>query len=195
MNEKSKTRRNARKEVRRLFEKYLDLDKLDYKKRGHLINPKSILIGLGVAFGLYSIGFVITYMAMNNNVLSLHGFSKLVWIMMIPTTVIGLFVWQLAKNRMEYPLRQDILKYMQELESNGGLLWKFSPLIDLSGVEDMDTKKALAKSREGKVEELAVEDYTDAVSWLHQVLTNTDNRSFPTSVAESVLENFNMEAK
>ena len=195
MNEKSKTRRNARKEVRRLFEKYLDLDKLDYKKRGHLINPKSILIGLGVAFGLYSIGFVITYMAMNNNVLSLHGFSKLVWIMMIPTTVLGLFVWQLAKNRMEYPLRQDILKYMQELESNGGLLWKFSPLIDLSGVEDMDTKKALAKSREGKVEELAVEDYTDAVSWLHQVLTNTDNRSFPTSVAESVLENFNMEAK
>lgn len=195
MNEKSKTRRNARKEVRRLFEKYLDLDKLDYKKRGQLINPKSILIGLGVAFGLYSIGFVITYMAMNNNVLSLHGFSKLVWIMMIPTTVIGLFVWQLAKNRMEYPLRQDILKYMQELESNGGLLWKFSPLIDLSGVEDMDTKKALAKSREGKVEELAVEDYTDAVSWLHQVLTNTDNRSFPTSVAESVLENFNMEAK
>ena len=195
MNEKSKTRRNARKEVRRLFEKYLDLDKLDYKKRGQLINPKSILIGLGVAFGLYSIGFVITYMAMNNNVLSLHGFSKLVWIMMIPTTVLGLFVWQLAKNRMEYPLRQDILKYMQELESNGGLLWKFSPLIDLSGVEDMDTKKALAKSREGKVEELAVEDYTDAVSWLHQVLTNTDNRSFPTSVAESVLENFNMEAK
>ena len=190
MNAKSKTVHNARKEVRRLFEKSLELDKLDYKKRSQPTKPKSILIGLGVAFGLYSIGFAVAYMGLSNNVLPLEGFSKLVWIMMIPTTVIGLFAWQLAKNRMEYPIRQEILKYMQEVENNGGLLWKFSPLMDAIGIEDTDTKRTLAKSREGKVEELAVEDYTDAVSRLHQVLSNTDNRSFPTSVAESVLENF-----
>jgi len=70
------------------------------------------------------------------------------------------------------------------------LIWKFSPLMDVVGIEDMETRKALAKSREGKVEDLAVEDYTEAVTKLYQVLTNSDNRSFPTSVAESILQNF-----
>lgn len=187
---KAKGKRNVRKEVIRLFEKSLELDKLNYKKRSQPIKPKSMLIGVGVAFMLYSIGFGTAYVALGNNVLPLEGFAKLVWIMMIPTTVVGLFAWQLAKNRMEYPIRQEILTYMADVEKNGGLLWKFSPLMDMVGIEDTDTKKALAKSREGKIEELAVEDYTDAVSRLYQVLCNSDNRSFPTSVAESVLENF-----
>lgn len=190
MASKSKNKRNVRKEVIRLFEKSLELDKLDYKKRSQAIKPKSMLIGLGVAFMLYSIGFGMAYVALGNNILPIEGFAKLVWILMIPTTVIGMFAWQLAKNRMEYPIRQDILTYMSELESEGGLLWKFTPLMDMIGIEDTDTKKALAKSREGKYEDLAVEDYTDAVSRLYQVLTNSDNRSFPTSVAESVLQNF-----
>lgn len=187
---KTKTKRNVRKEVIRLFEKSLDLNKLNYKKRSQVLKPKSMLIGLGVAFALYGTAFTLAYWAMNNNILPLEGFAKLVWILMIPTTVLGLFAWQLAKNRMEYPIRQEILGHMGEVEKNGGFLWKFSPLMDIVGIEDTDTKKALAKSREGKVEELAVEDYTEAVFKLHQVLSNSDKRSFPTSTAESILENF-----
>ena len=187
---KSKTKRNVRKEVVRLFEKSLDLEKLNYKKRSQQIKPKSMLIGVGIAFALYGVGFGLAYLALGNNVLPIEGFAKLVWILMIPTTVIGLLAWQLSKNRMEYPIRQDILAYMEETEKNGGLLWKFSPIMDIVGVEDTDTKKALAKSREGKVDDLAVEDYTDAVTKLYQVIANTDTRSFPTPVAESVLENF-----
>lgn len=196
MASKTKTKRNVRKEVIRLFEKSLDVEKLNYKKRSQQIKPKSMLVGIAVAFGLYAVGFMAAYMAMGNNILPLEGFAKLVWILIIPTTVLGLFAWQLSKNRMEYPLRQEILAYMSNVEDKGGLIWKFSPLMDIVGIEDTDTKKALAKSREGKVEELAVEDYTDAVSKLYQVLMNSDNRNFSTSMAESVLENFGkLEAK
>ncbi len=191
---KAKSKRNPRKEVMRLFEKNLDMGMLDYKKRSQPIRPKSMLIGLGVAAGLYGIGFMAAFFAMNNNMLPLEGFAKLVWIMMIPTTVVGMFAWQLAKNRMEYPIRQEILAYMADTEKNGGLLWRFSPLLDVLGIEDTDTRKALAKSREGKIEDLAVEDYTEAVMRLRQVLENADPKSFPTAVAESVLENFDKSA-
>lgn len=187
---KPKNKRNVKKEVVRLFEKSFDLEKLDYKKRSIPLKPKSAVVGLGVATLLYVIGFSLAYAAMGKNMLPLESFAKLVWIMMIPTTILGVFAWQIAKNRMEYPLRQDVREYMNELEENKGLLWKFSPLMDIIGIEDMNTKKALAKSREGKVDELDIEDYTEAVDKLNQLLEDTDARQFSTVIAENVLENF-----
>ncbi len=185
-----KSKKNSRREVVRLFEKSLDRDKLNYKKLTQPTKPKSMLFGLGIAFGVYGIGFATAYAALNNNILPIDGFAKLVWIMMLPTTMFGLVGWQLSKNRMEQPIRQEILEYITEIEEKGGLIWKFAPLMEMLPVEDIPTKKAIDKSREGKIDELALEDYTDAVACLYKVLSDFDNRTFPTSVAESVLENF-----
>jgi len=187
---KQKSSRNIKKEVIRLFDRSFDMGVLDYKKRSKPLRPKSMLIGLGVASGLYITGFMLAYIAMGKNILPIEGFAKLVWIMMIPTTIVGALAWQIAKNRMEYPIRKDILTHVADLEKNGGLLWKFSPLMDIIGIEDTDTKKALAKSREGKIDELAVEDYTEAVTALGDVLSKSDARQFSTVVAEAILENF-----
>jgi len=187
---KPKNKRNAKKEVHRLFKKSFDLERLDYRKRSIPLKPKSAVIGLGVATLLYIAGFSLAYTAMGNNMLPLESFAKLVWILMIPTTLLGVFAWQIAKNRMEYPIRQDVRAYMNELEEGKGLLWKFSPLMDIVGIEDLNTKKALAKSREGKVDELDIEDYTEAVDKLSKLLEDTDSRQFSTVIAESVLENF-----
>lgn len=187
---KQKSKRNIKKEVMRLFERSFDMDKLNYKKLSLSTKPKSLLIGLGAATALYGSGFALAYLAMQNNILPLEEFAKLSWIILIPVTIVGVTVWQISKNRMEYPIRQKILNYIAELEKEGGLIWKFSPLMDVIGIEDMVTKKAIAKSREGKFEELAVEDYTEAVDKLNQVLMNTDNRNFSTIVAEAILDNF-----
>jgi len=187
---KQKSKRNIKKEVTRLFERSFDMDKLNYKKRSLSTKPKSLLIGIGAASVLYAIGFALAYAAMQNNILPLEEFAKLSWIILIPVTIVGVTAWQISKNRMEYPIRQEILKYIADLEKEGGLLWKFSPLMDVIGIEDTNTKKALAKSNEGKFEELAVEDYTDAVYKLNQVLINTDNRQFSTVIAEAILDNF-----
>ncbi|HFE37277.1 MAG TPA: hypothetical protein ENK06_02505 [Gammaproteobacteria bacterium] len=187
---KQKSKRNIKKEVRRLFERSFDMDQLNYKKLSLPTKPKSLLIGLGSASALYAAGFALAYIAMEKNILPLEEFAKLSWIILIPVTIVGVTAWQISKNRMEYPIRQKILTYMAALEKDGGLLWKFSPLMDVIGIEDTDTKKALTKSREGKVDELAVEDYTEAVEKLNQVLLNTDNRYFSNVIAEAILENF-----
>jgi len=187
---KQKSKRNIKKEVARLFERSFDLQKLNYKKRSMSLKPKSMLVGLGVATGIYMVGFAASYYAMDNNIIPLEGFAKLVWIMMIPTTIVGALAWQIAKNRMEYPIRQDVREYMHDLEQQGGLLWKFAPLMDMIGIEDMTTKRALAKSKDGKWEEMEIEDYTEAVFALNNALEGTDNRQFSTVVAEAVLENF-----
>ena len=187
---KPKNKRNVKKEVVRLFEKSFDLELLDYKKRSIPLKPKSALVGLGVATTLYIIAFALAYTAMGKNLLPLEAFAKLVWIMMLPTTILGVFAWQIAKNRMEYPVRQEVREYMNDLEEGKGLLWKFSPLMDIIGIEDINTKKALAKSREGKIDELDIEDYTEAVDKLNKLLITTDAREFSTVIAESVLDNF-----
>lgn len=183
-------KRNVRKEVSRLFERSFDLDKLDYKKRGLALKPKSALIGLLVATVLYVIGFALAYTAMGRNLLPLEAFAKLVWIMMLPTTLVGIFAWQIAKNRMEYPIRSDIRDYMNDIEEGKGLLWKFSPLMDIVGIDDLNMKKAIAKSRESKIDELDIEDYTEAVAKFNQLLNEAEAREFTTVIAESVLENF-----
>jgi len=187
---KQKSKRNIKKEVSRLFDRSFDRDQLNYKKLSMPTKPKSLLFGLGAASAIYAAGFVLAYMAMQNNILPLEQFAKLTWIILIPVTIVGVTTWQISKNRMEYPIRQKILKYMAELEKDGGLLWRFSPLMDIIGIEDGITRKAIAKSSEGKVDELAVEDYTEAVEKLGQVIANTDNREFSTVVAEAILDNF-----
>jgi len=187
---KQKSKRNIKKEVVRLFEKSFDLKRLNYEKLSLSIKPKSLLIGLGAASALYGTGFLLAFLAMEKNILPLEDFAKLSWIILIPVTIVGVTVWQIAKNRMEYPIRQDIRQYMTVLEENGGLLWKFSPLLDVIGIEDTNTKLTLAKSKKGDIEKLAIEDYTDAVDKLNKVLVNTDNRQFSTIVAEGILANF-----
>jgi len=187
---KQKNKKTIKKEVVRLYNRSFDLEKLNYKKRSIPLKPKSALVGLGVATTLYIIGFMLSYSAMQNNMLPLEAFAKLVWIMMIPTTILGVFAWQIAKNRMEYPVRQDVREYMNKLEEGKGLLWKFEPLLDIVPVEDFKAKKVLAKSREGKIDKLDIEDYTETVEKLNQLLVDTEARRFSTVIAEGVLDNF-----
>ena len=190
MSDKDKSKRGLKKDIQRQFENAFDVEKLDYKTRSKPIRPKALLWGTGVAFALYGSGFVLAYIGFSNNTLAYDGFAKLVWIMMIPATVIGAFAFALAKNRMEYPLRQDILKYVAQLEQKGGLLWRFQPLYQQSGGTNKDVKNAFSYSEKGQIDQLAVEDYTDAVQAMHGYLLAADNREFNSSTTEDIEANF-----
>ncbi len=190
MASKQKGKRGIKKEIVRQFERSFDLPKLDYKKRIQSIKPKAMLYGLGAGSLLYCIAFGFAYLGVSNNVMPLESFAKFVWIIMVPTTVVGLFVWLLVKNRLEYPIRQDILKYVAELEHDDGLLWRFSPVIDHVNPNDYASKKTFNLSREGKSKELAVEDYTEVIDKLKDILKNTENRNFDNKIAEEILVNF-----
>jgi len=190
MLDKEKNKRAIKKDIQRQFENSFDTTKLDYKTLVKPVRPKALLWGTGVAFTLYGIGFILAYIGFNNNTLAYDGFAKLVWIMMIPCTVFGAFAFAWVKNRMEYPLRQEILKYVGQLEQKGGLLWRFLPLYQQSGTVNSEVKKAFAWSEQGRIDQLAVEDYTDAVQTMHRYLLTADNKEFTSITAEEIETNF-----
>ncbi len=191
---KHKSKRHHKKEVMRRFEKNFDAGRLDYQRLAKTIKPRAMLTGLVVAGGIYMLGFGLTYWAMASNSLPLETFAKLVWMMMIPTTIFGFFAWQLSKNRLEYPIRMTIREYIQELESNTGLLWRFLPIMDFSSEMRGDIRKAFSWSQQGKVEDLAIEEYTDAVKELADTLFSADSKHFTAEFVAKFEKNFTAEA-
>ena len=191
---KKSGKRSEKKELLRRFERSFDSARLDYKSQAKMVRPKAMLVGFITAGVLYSVLFFLSYWGMTNNKIPLEGFAKLVWILMIPTTVVGFFVWQLAKNRMEYPLRQAIRAYMTELEQDGGLLWRFLPLLDLAIDPNPDIKKAFTWSEQGKIDKLDIEDYTDAVALLEVLLRASDSRKILPIIVDSVAQNFDSQS-
>ncbi len=192
MAKKSKTKgqRARKKDILRQFERRIDLRQLNYKRQTKDAKYKAILIGLAAAGLLYGAAYAGGYYGFSNNIISLEAFAKMVWIMMIPTTVVGLFAYLIARNRMEYPLRQKIRRYMDELEADGGLLWRFSPVWEQFDGSAGTTKKALAWSREGKVDQLDIEDYCDAAQDIYRLLIEHDPKQFKDETAEAVARNF-----
>lgn len=187
---KKSNRRGQKKEIQRRFEQCFEAGQFNYKDRVKMVNPKAMLVGLITASVLYGVGFSIAYFAMQGNTLPLDTFAKIVWMLMIPTTIVGLFAWQLAKNRMEYPIRMQIRRTMEELEANGGVLWRFSPLLDLVSNPKPDVKKAFTWSAEGKIDKLDIEDYIQAVEFLEDMMLDTQGNRFSQQLLEDIEENF-----
>lgn len=159
-----------------------------------MVKPKAMLVGLFTASILYGIGFAIAYMAMQNNTLPLEVFAKIVWMLMIPTTIVGFFAWQLAKNRMEYPVRMQIRRVMEEIEADGGILWRFGPILELVNTPNPEVKKAFSWSAEGKVAKLDIEDYILAVEFLDEMMLDTQGKRFTQQLLDEIEENFNKSA-
>ncbi|MDH5544535.1 MAG: hypothetical protein OEZ43_03015 [Gammaproteobacteria bacterium] len=192
---KKSPRRAQKKEILRRFDDSFDLIQLDLGFEVKRIKPKAMLYGLLTAFTLYGIAFSLTYYAMSNNNLPLDLFSKLVWVIMIPTTIVGFFVWQLSRNRMEYPVRMRIREYIHAIESKGGLLWRFSPLLDLLPTPNPDVKKAFAYSEQDKIEKLDIDDYILAVDTLRELLFDSQSNRFTSQLAEKLEDNFSQQTR
>jgi hypothetical protein len=190
MAKRSKNERTAKKEVKRLFERSFDVYRLNYAGRIKKAKPKAILYGLLTAFTVYAMGYAGGYYGFNNNIITLEGFAKLVWIMMVPCIVVGLMTFLISKNRMEYPARMDIREYMTELEEGEGLLWKFFPIWEHYDGMTGPTKKALAWSQEHRVEKMDLADYTDAIANLYHIINAQDIKSLDNDVVNKVLHNF-----
>lgn len=183
----AKNRQNPRKEIRKQFERAFDLALLDYPRRIQPLKPKALLSGIITAAVLYGLGYGGAYFGWVTGHVPMDTFAKLVWIMMLPTTMIGILVWQIVKNRMEYPIRQDILAYVAKVEGDSGLLWRFAPLLEEAAPGDMAVKKTLSLSEQGRLDAIAVEDYTEAVHKLYAVFDG--ERRLSAATVEAVQRN------
>lgn len=193
MSDKPKNRRGLKKEVVRHFEQTFDLWRLDYKTRSKNTAPKAALIGFATAGGLYAVGFFLGFVAVDNNVLPLEMFARLAWIIMVPTTIVGFLVWQISKNRMEFPVRDDIRKFIAELEQGNGLLWRYFPIFDALDPEHADLKKAFIWSQEKRTDKLAIEEYCDAVLEMAALFRAGDGREFTVDMLEQVARNLELD--
>ncbi|MDH5218192.1 MAG: hypothetical protein OEX19_10875 [Gammaproteobacteria bacterium] len=187
---KKPSRRGQKKELLKRFDDNFDLGRLNLVARVKLIKPKAMLVGLLASMILYGIGFTVAYVGMSANSLPLEVFAKLVWMMMIPTTIIGFFVWQLSRNRMEFPIRREIREYISEIESVGGMLWRFAPILQDELDDTPVVKKAFAWSAEGKIDKLDIDDYILAVESLERVLHGAKSNSFTPDLVSEVESNF-----
>ena len=171
----TKKSRGGRRELRRRFEALIDVSRFDYEKRTEVGRAQARLYGVAAAGVLYGLGFVGGYFAWSNQTLPVNQFSMLTWMWMVPCTFIGILVWKVVSTRREYPVRQEIRRYIGGLESNGGLLWRFAPLFDRDEIDGSTTGRVIELSREGRGIDIALEDYARAVGRVQALLSAAEN--------------------
>ncbi len=171
MAEKPKSRRRLQREILARFEEIYDVSKLDFQRRlKPLLATALVRAGL-TSIAFYGIGFGLGYFSWLRGMIDNATFMKLVWILMIPSTVAALMVWLIMKNRLEFPLRESINDEIKRIEGSDGMLWRFGPAMAQLAVSDLDTRSLIKASREGDFKTMAPEDYGPAVLRIHATLS------------------------
>lgn len=191
MKEKNKSKRQSRKELLRNFDINIDFERLDLKKRSRAIKGKSKLLGVIVATIIYTIGFAVGQYGWTTQAVSYDIFFKLIWLWMIPATVIGVMVWQITYNRREYPIRQDIQQYVDVLEGQEGFLWRYAPFFSFDTSSKSKQMQRLAQaieySKNRQPHQIAPEDYLKAMQVIAQQLNNPQTSQ---NQIDAILNNF-----
>lgn len=184
----AKGRRQARKIIQSHFEQHFDLAQLDYDRLCRPARGKSRLLGVGAASALYLLGFGGGYLGYSSGTVNPEAFGKLVWIFMIPASVVGGVVWMISGVRFEYGVRQAIRQYIGRLEEGEGMLWRYGPLLQHGAVKGVETEAALAQSRAGQGGEIDPQDYCSLVAAISAALTDSRNL-LPADTVEAVAAN------
>ena len=185
-----KHKRRYKRDLLKQLEATFDLERLDYQKKTRPVQGKAILFGVLAAFLVYSLGFAAGYTGWQNQVVDYAMFAKMVWLMMIPASVIGVVTWLLVKNRLEYPVRCEMRDYIRALEGEQGLLWRYSPLLNELAPDKLNIKEMMKFSRDGRVDDLDPEDYGVAVEDLISLVRESGSKSISPDAMEELEENF-----
>ena len=187
-----KKRRQAKKEILGHFEQRFDVPKLEYEKRVKPIRNKTKLTGVLAAGIVYGIGFSIGLFGWKSGAVDVTVFSKLVWIMMVPATVVGFVSWMIISNRREYPVREEVNAYIDTIEGEEGMIWRYAPILSEFSPNDHVSKRVLQRSQEKRFSKIDPEDYGKAVSAIHTILGNSSANPLSIEVTEEVLANLSM---
>lgn len=184
----AKGRRQARKIIHSHFEQHFDLARLDYDRLIRPARGKSRLFGVGAASVLYLLGFGGGYIGFTSGTVTPEAFGKLVWILMIPASVLGGVVWLISGVRFEFGVRQGIRQYLGALEQGGGLLWRYGPLLQRTPIKGIEVETAFALSHNGQGGEIDPQDYCSLVGAISAALADSRN-PLPADIVETVAAN------
>lgn len=184
----AKGRRQSRKAIQSHFDRQFDLARLDYDRLCRPAKGRSRLLGVGVAGVLYLLGFGGGYLGFSNGTVTPEAFGKLVWILMIPSSVVGGVVWMISGVRFEYAVRQEIRQYLSQLEEGEGLLWRYGRLLQGQVIKGVQVEEAIAQSRAGQGAQIDPQDYCLLVGAISQVLMDS-KITIPADTVEAVASN------
>lgn len=191
----STKKRHVRKAALEWIKKRVEIDQLNYQLVMRKARGTAKLIGVGVATALYVLGFAGGYTGMQNNYVSEEGFAKLVWILIIPASVVGSFLWMIFDARLSYPLRRTMASYVAKVESEDGFLWRFEPLLLNSTSKQLKRiaiADAIQLSRNQRGGEIDPEDYAAMMQFVYGLLTGNDADTFSTDVAQQLESNLRL---
>ena len=185
-----KSRRKIKRWAIQQFDREFDLDRLDFTKRMAPARHKPKLTGVIAAAVVYGVLLLLGNIGVSNGAIDQETLAKMSWVIMVPSSAIGIFVYMLVSNRRQYDVIQDMKAYITLIEKDGGLFWRFEPIVQLLLPDDGLAAQMVAGSRNGDIEQLYPEDYGNSVHKLYDALSNTGNREIPEEVENALTENF-----
>ncbi|MEK6749622.1 MAG: hypothetical protein AABY83_10505 [Pseudomonadota bacterium] len=180
--------RGNKREILRLLERHFERAQFDYLARVKPQRPKAILVGIAVASVLYGLAYAGAIYGWMNQFLDTNTFNKLTWTIMVPSTVLGVLAWQIAKSRLEYPIRMDIRQRMTMIEGNQGLIWRFQPILDAFNPNDLAAKTVLAHAQRGAVDKIDIDDYALTIGKLFESVEAA--QKIPSALVAELEKNF-----
>lgn len=163
------TRRIRHRLLTRLNER-LDRVELDYKAQTATLRPKSVLIAVASAFALYAAIFGVAFYAWHVHNVNYATFERLVWIVMIPCSVVGAIVYLIGSNRRQYDIEQRLKHRIRNYEGSNGLIWKLEPLITDLGLADAASSELIRLSAAGDIDGIDAKDYCNLVQRIFAAL-------------------------
>ncbi len=172
MAEKGMSRRHIRKAVVRQMEKDFNIERFDYKKLVRHVKGKSRLYGIMTVIAIYSIGVGGAYFGWSRGLVPEDVMAKATFIAMVPSSVIGSVVWLIMDSRLEYPLRVELKLYIESIEGEKGLLWRYGPIAETLTIKKVDIPAVLALSKSGHAEEIDPQDYAEIVMNMYKEINS-----------------------
>lgn len=192
MAEKPRSRRRLQKDILARFESTYNVDDFNFKRRLQPLMASALLRAALTALAFYSIGFGLGYFSWLRSMIDDTVFMKLVWILMIPSTVAALMVWLIMKNRFEYPVRKEFNDRIRAIEGDNGMLWRYGPVMAQLAANDVDTKSLIAASQKGDFAAMAPDDYCPAVLRIHETLKGMGEQSLRLEAAAEIADNLDL---
>lgn len=175
MNTKQSSKRSLRKNIQRRFDNSFDLNRLNYKVRVKPGKDVAKITGFAFAGVVYLIGFGLAYFSWNQGLVDVSFLNKMVWIFMIPSSVVGMFAYLITSNRREFPIREDIRAHVTEFEGKNGTLWRYAPVINRLKLKKVDIEGLVEASQEGRLIKMAPEDICETIRALGLALSESSD--------------------
>ncbi len=189
MSSKQASKRNIRKSIQRRFDDTFDLARLNYKKRVKPAKDVAKVMGFAFAGIIYLIGFGLAYFSFSKGLIDVNFLNKLVWIFMVPSSVVGFFAFLITSNRREFPIREDIRAHVTDFEGDSGTFWRYAPILNKLELKKIDIEGLIEASQEGRLIKMAPEDICETIHALNTALRETGDATKSNILAE-VEQNF-----